>query len=48
MLFDWLIVMSLERTGMGCFGSGVAEVLGYLSGLRVSEPSELRMISRRL
>lgn len=47
-LFDWLMVMSLERTGMGWFGSGEAGVFGNLLALRVSEPSGLRVISRRL
>lgn len=44
----WLIVTSLERTGTVGSGSGVAEVLGNLLGLRVSEPLGLRVISRRL
>jgi hypothetical protein len=42
-LFDWFRGMSLERTGVGWLGSGVAGVFGNFPR-RVIVPSELRTI----
>ena len=44
-LFDWFRGMSLERTGVGWSGSGVAGVFGILRW-RVMVPSELLTIWR--
>lgn len=41
---DWLMMMSLERTGVGSWGSGDGEEFGYLLGSRVIVPSGLGMI----